>query len=58
MSVRNIDDIRPPITTTARGFCSSAQTHVLVSIGNNQITEVNAVIKIGRSLVRAHSCIA
>jgi len=47
ISVRAIEVIRPPTTTIASGFWSSAPVPVAQIIGSNHITEVNAVMSTG-----------
>jgi len=46
--------VNHPITTTASGFCISEPIPVVIIMGSNQRTDVNAVIKTGRSLRIAH----
>ena len=54
MRVRKMEVVNHPITTTASGFCISEPIPVVIIMGSNQRTDVNAVIKTGRSLRIAH----
>ena len=51
-SVRNVAVIKPPITTVANGFCTSAPALLLNAIGkkNPKLATV-AVINTGRNLI-------
>jgi len=53
IKVKAIEVMSQPTTTIAKGFCNSAPVPVLHIIGNNQITDVNAVIKTGLNLIIA-----
>ena len=48
--VKNVDVIKPPITTVARGLCTSAPEPVLKAIGINPKQATKAVIATGLSL--------
>ncbi len=50
ISVSNVAENNPPITTVANGFCTSAPPLVDNAIGKNPSEATAAVIKTGRSL--------
>src|SRR5581483_10262421 len=50
-SFKNVDVSNPPMTTIARGRCTSAPAPVAIAIGTNPRLATSAVIKIGRSRV-------
>ena len=52
-SVSRVALIRPPITTVASGFCTSAPGPVASAIGTNPSDATSAVIATGRSRVIA-----
>lgn len=56
--VNKVDVINPPITTVARGLCTSAPVSVAIAIGINPRDATSAVIKTGRNRVRAPSLMA
>ena len=49
--VRKVAKIKPPITTVAKGLCTSAPSPVLKAIGKNPNEATKAVIKTGLNLV-------
>ena len=51
-SVRSVLEIRPPITTVARGFCTSAPVPVARAMGTKPSEATSAVMRTGRSRVR------
>ena len=51
-SVSNVAVIRPPITTVAKGFCTSAPADVEIAIGRNPSEATAAVMMTGRRRVR------
>jgi hypothetical protein len=53
--VRAIEVMSHHTTTIAKGFCNSLPVPVLQIIGKSPITEVNAVIRTGRSRIMAPS---
>src|SRR5690606_4034002 len=55
--VNAVAEINPPITTVAKGFCTSAPALVLNAIGKKPKLATDAVINTGLSLVLAPSII-
>ena len=49
----NVAEIRPPITTVASGFCTSAPDPVAIAIGTKPSEATNAVITTGRNRASA-----
>ena len=49
--VSRVDEIKPPITTVASGFCTSAPALVEMAIGRNPKEATKAVITTGLSLI-------
>ena len=49
--VRNVAVTKPPITTVANGFCTSAPALLLKAIGRNPKLATVAVIKTGRKRI-------
>ena len=49
--VKNVATNRPPITTVAKGFCTSAPEPLLKAMGKNPNDATNAVIKTGRNRI-------
>ena len=56
-SVRSVDEIIPPMTTVASGRCTSEPMPVFRAIGTKPSEATSAVIRTGRSRVRAPSII-
>ena len=56
--VSNVEVTKPPITTTARGFCTSEPGPVAKSMGAKPRPELMAVISTGRRRRSAPSCTA
>src|SRR5690606_37110995 len=56
-NVNAVAEINPPITTVAKGFCTSAPALVLNAIGKKPKLATDAVINTGLSLVFAPSII-
>mgnify|MGYP006894100693 CR=1 FL=1 len=54
----SVEDTIPPITTVASGRCTSAPAPTLIAIGTKPRLATRAVIRTGRSRVRAPSRIA
>ena len=52
-SVKSVEVISPPITTVANGFWVSEPIPVDNAAGSNPSIAINAVIKTGRTLVKA-----
>ncbi|MNL67149.1 hypothetical protein D3C87_1917090 [compost metagenome] len=50
-SVKNVADSKPPITTVANGFCTSAPAPVLKAIGKKPKEATVAVINTGLSRI-------
>ncbi len=49
--VKNVADTKPPITTVAKGRCTSAPSELEMAIGKNPKEATNAVINTGRKRV-------
>ena len=51
-SVTGVDNVRPPMTASASGFCNSAPDPKPNASGSKPNNVQNVVIKIGRSRIR------
>ena len=47
MRVRSVETIRPPITTVARGLCTSAPADFAIAIGTNPSDATSPVSRTG-----------
>lgn len=56
-NVKMVEEIIPPITTVASGLCTSEPAPILNAIGTKPREATSAVIRTGRSLVKAPSII-